>query len=65
MFRLALISPSYYPILGGVSEQVADIGVEWARKQSEELLAHGVPALHFYVMQNANAVKKLMAKLKL
>jgi len=52
-------------VLNAKPEHVADIGVEWALKQSEELLAHGVPALHFYVMQSANAVKKLMARLKL
>lgn len=52
-------------VLNAKPEHVADIGVEWALKQSEELLAHGVPALHFYVMQSANAVKKLMAKLKI
>jgi methylenetetrahydrofolate reductase (NADPH) len=43
----------------------SDIGVEWALKQSQELLDHGVPSLHFYVMQSAAAIKKLMAKLKL
>jgi methylenetetrahydrofolate reductase (NADPH) len=42
-----------------------DIGIEWAVKQSEELLARGVPSLHFYVMQNAAAIKKLMDRLKL
>jgi methylenetetrahydrofolate reductase (NADPH) len=52
-------------VLSAKPEQVADIGVEWALKQSEELLARGAPALHFYVMQNANAVKKLMGKLKI
>ena len=52
-------------VLAAKPEQVSDIGVEWALKQCEELLEHGVPALHFYVMQSANAVKKLMAKLKL
>jgi methylenetetrahydrofolate reductase (NADPH) len=52
-------------VLAAKPEQVADIGVEWAFKQSEELLAHGAPALHFYVMQSANAVKSLMGKLKL
>ena len=51
-------------VLAAKPEQVVDIGVEWALKQSEELLAHGVPSLHFYVMQSANAIKKLMAKLK-
>jgi len=52
-------------VLNAKPEHVADIGVEWALKQSEELLARGAPALHFYVMQSANAVKKLMARLKL
>jgi len=46
-------------------ERVSDIGVEWALKQSQELLDQGVPSLHFYVMQSAAAIKKLMAKLKL
>ena len=45
-------------------EHVVDIGVEWAYKQSIDLLEHGVPSLHFYLMQSSNAVKKLMAKLK-
>ncbi len=45
-------------------EHVADIGVEWALKQSQELLERGVPSLHFYVMQSAAAIKKLMARLK-
>jgi methylenetetrahydrofolate reductase (NADPH) len=52
-------------VLSAKPEQVADIGVEWALQQSRELLAHGAPALHYYVMQNATAVKKLMANLKI
>jgi methylenetetrahydrofolate reductase (NADPH) len=52
-------------VLAARPEQVVDIGVEWARKQSQELLDRGVPSLHFYVMQSAAAIKKLMAKLKL
>jgi methylenetetrahydrofolate reductase (NADPH) len=46
-------------------QHVVDIGVEWAYKQSLELLERGVPSLHFYVMQSAAAIKKLMAKLKI
>jgi methylenetetrahydrofolate reductase (NADPH) len=30
---------------------VADIGVEWAVRQSVELLEAGIPYLHFYVIQ--------------
>ena len=42
-----------------------EVGVEWALQQSEELLASGAPSLHFYVMQSAAAIKKLMAKLNI
>jgi hypothetical protein len=38
---------------------------EWALRQSEELLAKGVPAVHFYVMRSAGPIKKLMSKRKL
>ncbi len=41
-----------------------EIGVKWALRQSEELLNRGIPSLHYYVMQNTGATKKLMAKLK-
>jgi len=51
-------------VLAAPSDRVVDIGVDWACRQSQELLAHGAPALHFYVMQSAGAIKKLMAKLK-
>jgi methylenetetrahydrofolate reductase (NADPH) len=46
-------------------EAVKEIGVEWAHRQVEELLDHGVPSVHFYVMQSAAAIKCLMAKLAL
>jgi methylenetetrahydrofolate reductase (NADPH) len=52
-------------VLAAKPEHVADIGVEWALKQSQELLERGVPSLHFYVMQSAGAIKKLMSKLKI
>ena len=40
------------------------IGIEWAARQSAELLNAKVPSLHFYVMQNAGAVTKLIDKLQ-
>ncbi|HEV3073130.1 MAG TPA: methylenetetrahydrofolate reductase, partial [Thermoanaerobaculia bacterium] len=52
-------------VLAAKPEHVLDIGVEWARRQLEELLAHGVPSAHFYVMQSAAAIKRLMAKIDL
>ncbi|MEA2561551.1 MAG: methylenetetrahydrofolate reductase [Acidobacteriota bacterium] len=52
-------------VMAAKPEHVVDIGVEWALKQSQELLEKGAPSLHFYVMQSAAAIKKLMAKLKI
>ena len=47
------------------NNEVREIGVEWALRQAEDLLAHGVPAIHFYVMQSSQAIKMLMGRLKL
>ncbi len=41
-------------------EKVVEVGVEWALGQARELLEHGVPALHFYVMQSARSVGLLL-----
>ena len=45
-------------------ERVLDVGVEWALAQVRELLDRGVPSLHFYVMQSAKAVSRLLGKLE-
>ena len=45
-------------------DEVLKIGVAWGRRQVEELLARGVPSLHFYVMQSAGPVKQLMKDLR-
>ncbi|HVS15404.1 MAG TPA: methylenetetrahydrofolate reductase [Thermoanaerobaculia bacterium] len=44
---------------------VTDIGVEWAVRQTEDLLARGVRSVHFYVMQNAKAVGRVLQRLDL
>ena len=46
-------------------DNVVDIGVEWARAQSQELLDHGVPSVHYYVMQSSEAINSLLPQLKL
>ncbi|MBZ0180699.1 MAG: methylenetetrahydrofolate reductase [Melioribacteraceae bacterium] len=46
-------------------EQVLDVGVNWTIKQVEDLLNNGVPAIHFYIMQNAKPITMVMDKLKL
>ncbi|MGE0192710.1 MAG: methylenetetrahydrofolate reductase [Planctomycetota bacterium] len=43
--------------------RVEDVGVEWAVNQARELLDAGVPSLHWYVMQNARAINKVLAQL--
>lgn len=45
-------------------EQVLEIGVEWTRRQCEELLNRGVASLHFYIMQSSRATKALMKRLQ-
>jgi methylenetetrahydrofolate reductase (NADPH) len=47
------------------NHEVREIGVEWALRQAEDLLAQGVPAIHFYIMQSSQAIKMLMGRLKL
>ncbi|HEX5757817.1 MAG TPA: methylenetetrahydrofolate reductase [Thermoanaerobaculia bacterium] len=42
-----------------------DVGVEWALAQVEDLLAHGVPSVHFYIMQSAKAVSGVLSRLEL
>lgn len=41
-----------------------EVGIEWAYRQSLELLEAGEMNLHFYIMQNTNPFLKLMARLK-
>jgi len=41
-----------------------EVGVEWALWQSMDLLDHGVPSLHFYLMQSSKPINLLMSRLK-
>ena len=45
-------------------EHVVEVGVEWALKQARGLLDHGVPALHFYLMQSSKPINLLLERLK-
>ncbi len=44
------------------AEEIA-VGVDWAYKQSMELLEAGYPYLHFYIMQNTKPFLSLMERL--
>jgi methylenetetrahydrofolate reductase (NADPH) len=49
---------------GAGSEQAAEVGVEWAIQQGEDLLRAGVQCLHFYVMNNAALVRQVAQRLR-
>jgi methylenetetrahydrofolate reductase (NADPH) len=45
-------------------DECVDIGLEFALKQCEALMAANVPVLHFYVMQDVKHVKHIVSTLK-
>ncbi len=40
-------------------EEVARVGVEWCIAQCRELMAHGVPSLHFYSMSAEESIREV------
>ncbi len=46
-------------------KHVMEVGIEWAAKQTQELLDKNVPSVHFYVLQNAKAINTLLPRLSL
>ena len=45
---------------GNDKDEIYNIGAEWCAQQCKDLIAHGVPAVHFYTMgKSANIVKIL------
>ena len=45
-------------------EEVATVGIRWAREQTLQLFEHGVPSAHFYVMQDTGPLVSLLELLK-
>lgn len=46
------------------ADEVEDIGLEWARRQTEELMREGAPCVHFYIMSSADTVKKVVEPMR-
>ncbi|MFT6997454.1 MAG: methylenetetrahydrofolate reductase (NADPH) [Cryomorphaceae bacterium] len=44
------------------NDQVKKVGIKWSIKQSQELLEHGVPCLHYYTMGRSEAVKEIASE---
>ena len=45
-------------------EHVVDVGVEWAYKQAEELMNAGLTCVHFYILQSADVIKRVVRRLR-
>ena len=45
-------------------EKASDVGVRQCIRQAQELLASGVPGLHFYVLNKSNQMKRIMEALR-
>ena len=39
--------------------EAKEVGVEWCIQQCKDLIAHGVPSLHFYTMMASDSVYKI------
>ena len=50
--------------LGGDEEAEALLGVAYAARQCEELLAGGAPGIHFYALNRAPATRAVLAALQ-
>ncbi len=62
-FNVDLPSVLTQEILEAPNDQVLEVGVNWAAKQVEGLIAGGVPAIHFYILQDSRPIKLLMKKI--
>ena len=40
-------------------EQVRQVGIEWCVTQCRELMAHGVPSIHFYSIGAADSIREV------
>lgn len=43
------------------AEAAYQVGIDWSIRQSRDLLAHGVPAIHYYTMAKTDNVRKIVS----
>ncbi len=63
-FFIHLPSELVDAVEAAADDEVTDVGIEWARRQIEDLLEQQVPAVHLYVMQNPRPTLRLLEKLQ-
>ena len=71
--QLSMLPRSFYlnlpePLVEAVSQcrdndAVRAIGIEWCLNQSRELMAHGVPCLHYYSMGKSESIRRVAKEL--
>ncbi|MBL4706099.1 MAG: methylenetetrahydrofolate reductase, partial [Flavobacteriales bacterium] len=44
------------------NDEVRQVGIEWGIQQTKELVAYGVPLVHFYTMGKSTSVSKIAAE---
>ncbi|MBQ7444126.1 MAG: methylenetetrahydrofolate reductase [Bacteroidaceae bacterium] len=59
-FRCDLPQPLYAELRRCQSDdEVRQVGVEWTTQQCRELMAHGVPSLHFYTLSAVDSIRQI------
>ena len=48
----------------GDATALAAVGVQWCHRQMVDLLAHGAPGVHLYIMNRSGAVRELVQQLR-
>lgn len=64
-FHVDLPADLTHEIMNSKKEHVLEIGAEWTFRQFNELLSAGVPAVHFYILQDSKPINLLMKKVNI
>jgi len=63
IFRVEIPEALVAQVQEAADDHVADIGIEWAVGQAEELIARGAPCVHFYVLQSSREITSVLERL--
>jgi methylenetetrahydrofolate reductase (NADPH) len=63
-FHLEIPEELVDEVAASPDEHAREIGIEWAIRQSTELMEAGVPCVHFYIMQSADVITRVVEPLR-